>query len=128
MQKRAGILFISKKTSRLFLILENTKWAVPTFVKVENVIDDSKELIKQLSGSLNKLIPIELYVSDDNGFEFNTYVCIVESEFIPDDDNTFSWNNLDQLPKNIHTGLKSSLSNKFTRSKIETILLMSQQL
>lgn len=128
MQKRAGILFISKKTARIFLILENTKWAVPTFIKIESVIEDSKELIQKLSKTSNKLIPIELYISDDNGFEFNTYVCVVDNEFIPDDTNTFSWNNLDQLPKNIHTGLKSSLSNKFTRSKIETILLMSQQL
>jgi hypothetical protein len=128
MQKRAGILFISKKTSRIFLLLENSKWAVPTFTKIENVIEDSMPLIEQLSGSLNKLIPIELYISDDNGFEFNTYVCLTDQEFIPNNKDTFSWNNLDQLPKNIHTGLKSSLNNKFTRNKIETILLMSQTL
>jgi hypothetical protein len=128
MQKRAGILFISKKSSRIFLILDDSKWTVPSFVKLENVFEDSKELITSLSGSLNKLIPIELYISQDSGFEFNTYVCLVDCEFIPDDTNTFAWCNIDQLPKNIHTGLKSSLSNKLTRSKLETIFVMSQQL
>jgi hypothetical protein len=128
MQKRAGILFISKKSFRVFLILDNLKWTVPSFSKKENVFDDSKDLILTLTGSVNKLIPIELYVSQDNGFEFNTYVCLVDSEFVPAGNETYAWANIDQLPKSIHAGLKSSLSNKLTRSKLETIFVMSQQL
>jgi len=128
MQKRAGILFISKKSFRVFLILDNLKWTVPSFIKKENVFDDSKDLILTLTGSVNKLIPIELYVSQDNGFEFNTYVCLVDNEFISAGNDTYAWANIDQLPKSIHAGLKSSLSNKLTRSKLETIFVMSQQL
>ena len=128
MQKRAGILFISKKTSRIFLILEDSKWTVPTFVRNTSVFDDSKQLILDLVGKDSRLIPVELYQSQDMGFEYSTFMCLVDEEFFGSKEITICWSHLENLPKNLHTGLKSTLTNKITHTKIETVLIMETSL
>ena len=80
MQKRAGILYLSLDTQRILLILENEKWTVPTFSKKTSVINDSLEL--QEDFSKGKIVPIELYLSLDKGFEYGTYICLVKKEFL----------------------------------------------
>lgn len=123
MQQRAGLLFISKKTGRIFLILEESKWTVPTFVRSRSLLEDAEELLSRYSSG--RVLPIELYVSADQGFEYGSYVCLVENEFLGGHDETICWANLDLLPKQIHTGLKNSLNNQLTRTKLDTILVMS---
>jgi hypothetical protein len=126
MQKHAGILFISKTSSRILLILEDSKWTVPTFVRGQSVVEDSKELIHSYNGKEARLIPIELYLSQDQGFEFSTYICLVENDFLVNVKDTFCWATIENLPKNIHSGLKATLTNKITQTKIETILMMGR--
>lgn len=123
MQQRAGLLFISKKTGRIFLVLEESKWTVPTFVRSRSLLEDARDLLETYSSG--RLLPIELYVSADQGFEYGSYVCLVEDEFLGDKQETICWANLDLLPKQIHTGLKNSLNNQLTRTKLDTILVMS---
>jgi len=120
MQKRAGLLYISLKTKRILLILENEKWTVPTFSRSESLLDDSQ--IVQKSFAQGKIIPIELYLSKDKGFEYGTYICIVENEFLSESVSTLCWADLGHLPKNIHIGLKNTLNNNLIRTKIETVL------
>ena len=120
MQKRAGILYLSTDTQRILLILENEKWSVPTFARKTSVIDDSLSL--QEDFSKGKIVPIELYLSQDKGFEYGTYICLVKKEFLTTKANTMSWCDLNYLPKNLHTGLRNTLNNNLIRTKIETIL------
>ena len=120
MQKRFGILYLSLSTKRILLILENEKWTVPTFSKVNSIIEDSKELQEKFSKG--KILPIELYLSKDKGFEYGTYICLVQDEFLTNIVPTLCWADLDYLPKNVHTGLKSTLNNNLIRTKIETVL------
>ena len=124
MQKHAGILFISKKSSRVLLILEDLKWTVPSFTREHSVVKDAQTIIYEYYGKDARLVPVELYVSQDSGFEFSTYICLVDSEFVPSNDQTFCWTTLNTLPKGIHTGLKTTLTNKIIKTKIDTILLM----
>ena len=120
MQKRAGLLYLSSSTRRIFLILENEKWTVPTFNRNKSLIEDSTEIQdKFVSG---KILPIELYLSKDKGFEYGTYICLVKDEFLTVNAATFCWSDLDYLPKNVHTGLRNTLNNNLIRTKIETIL------
>lgn len=120
MQKRAGLLFLSKTTGRILLILEESTWTVPTFIKNGPLLDDVKMLMNQYF--VGKLIPIELYLSQDKGFEYGTYVCLVDNEFITSDAKTYCWAMLDYLPKQLHSGLKNTLNNDIIRAKIETIM------
>lgn len=124
MQKRTGVLFISKSTSRVFLIWD-AKWTVPTFSRQSSVIEDSKDLINKYGIQNAKFLPIELYTSRDNGFEYGTYIVLTDNDFSPED-GTYCWADLNDLPKNLHVGLKNTLSNKITQVKIDTVLAMDK--
>lgn len=110
------------------MILDDLKWTVPSFSREKSVVEDAQPLIQEYYGREAKLVPVELYISQDSGFEFSTYICLVESEFVPSNDQTFCWTKLDTLPKGIHTGLKTTLTNKIIKTKIDTILLMGNSL
>lgn len=122
MQQRAGLLFLSSTTGRILLILEDQKWTVPTFPRSTNLLDDAKPLITSLYGKEARVLPIELYLSEDKGFEYGTYVCLVKDEFLTTSVDTIAWSHLDYLPKQLHNGLKTTLNNPLTRAKIDTIL------
>ncbi len=120
MQQRAGLLFLAKNTGRILLINEDSRWTVPTFGRKSTLLEDSQELISSYSNG--RLLPIELYLSEDRGFEYGTYVCLVDQEFLTTATPTLCWAQLDYLPKNLHNGLKTTLNNQIIRTKIETIL------
>jgi len=120
MQQRAGLLFLAKNTRRILLILEDSKWTVPTFPRTSTLLEDAQQLLDQYSQG--RILPIELYLSEDRGFEYGTYVCLVEKEFLTQAADTISWSNLDFLPKQLHNGLKTTLNNEIIRTKIDTIL------
>lgn len=120
MQQRAGLLFLSKSTKRILLILEDSKWTVPTFPRKSTLLDDSQILIEKFS--TGKILPIELYLSEDRGFEYGTYICLVDKEFLTTSVNTIAWCSLENLPNQLHSGLKTTLNNSIIRTKIETVL------
>jgi hypothetical protein len=120
MQQRAGLLFLAKTTSRVLLILEESKWTVPTFPRSQSLLEDAAVLLD--SYSKGRILPIELYLSEDRGFEYGTYVCLVEQEFLTTTVPTICWSNIDCLPKQLHAGLKITLNNSVIRTKLETIL------
>ena len=120
MQQRAGLLFLAKTTGRILLILEDAKWTVPTFVRQGPLLDDVASLLSQYCQG--RILPIELYLSEDRGFEYGTYVCLVDQEFLTQVTATLCWSNLNYLPKQLHNGLKATLNNSLIRTKIETIL------
>ena len=120
MQQRAGLLFLSKQTKRLLLIHEDHKWTVPTFVRKSILLEDAQPLLQDYAAG--KIVPIELYLSEDKGFEYGTYVCLVIDEFLTCVPKSLAWCSLDDLPKNLHSGLKITLNNQIIRAKIDTIL------
>jgi hypothetical protein len=81
MQQRAGLLFLAKITGRILLILEESKWTVPTFARSGPLLADAEILLTNYCRG--RILPIELYLSEDRGFEYGTYVCLVDNEFLP---------------------------------------------
>lgn len=120
MQQRAGLLFLAKTTGRILLILQDEKWTVPTFVRSASLLEDAEILLKEYH--TGRILPIELYLSEDRGFEYGTYVCLVTDEFLTLIVPTLAWCNLDYLPKQLHGGLKTTLNNQLIRTKIDTIM------
>lgn len=123
MQQRAGLLFLSISSRKILLILEKQIWTVPTFERKNSFLEDADELFAMYSSG--KILPIELYTSEDHGFEYGTYVCLTGDEFIVKEDVSYAWCRLDSIPKNLHPGLRSTLNNKITKTKIETIMELS---
>ena len=120
MQQRAGLLFLAKTTGRILLILDAERWTVPTFQRNNSLLEDANTLLNQYAQG--RIVPIELYLSEDRGFEYGTYVCVVEQEFLNSEARTVCWADLDDLPKQLHNGLKATLNNQTIRIKIETIM------
>ena len=123
MQSRAGLLYLAKSTGRILLILEDSRWTVPTFARSGALVDDVNSILDHYAQG--KIIPIELYLSQDRGFEYGTYVCLVDQEFLSSDVATIAWADLDNLPGQLHGGLKTTLNNRIIRTKIDTILEIS---
>ena len=72
-----------------------------------------------------KTMPLETFVSNDSVFNFHTYFCIIDDEFIPqlsDEHTAWGWFSLESLPKPLHNGLALSLRNKIIQAKIQTIV------
>ena len=120
MQQRAGLLFLAKTTGRILLILDAERWTVPTFQRSLSLLEDAEILLSQYAAG--RIVPIELYLSEDRGFEYGTYVCVVDQEFLTASSKTVCWADLDYLPKQLHSGLRTTLNNQVIRVKIETIL------
>ena len=120
MQQRAGLLFLAKTTGRILLILQYEKWTVPTFARSASLLEDADVLLKDYHSG--RILPIELYLSEDRGFEYGTYVCLVTDKYLTQTVPTLAWCDLDHLPKQLHSGLKTTLNNQIIRTKIETIM------
>lgn len=130
----SGALFLSQDTKR-FLILQKSSgkkegiWGL-VGGKTENDESIWQGLCREVEEEIGfmpeiiKAIPLENFVSDDNNFNFQTYICIIKEEFIPTlskEHKGWAWCHLDSWPKPIHQGIKNTLSNKVIRAKIETI-------
>ena len=132
--KGSGALFLSQNTRR-FLLLQKAagkKEGIWGLVggKVEANESVWQGLMREVEEEIGmipeiiKSIPLEVFVSDDEHFNFQTYVCIVRNEFVPtlsEEHKGWAWCNIDSWPKPIHQGIKNTLTNRISKTKIETI-------
>ncbi len=132
----SGGFFLAKDTKR-FLLLHRTQgktagtWGLVGGKKEPNdvtVFDALQREINEEIGimpDIKKIIPLELFTSNDQSFEYNTYVILVEHEFIPilnSEHSGYCWVNYDYWPKPLHQGVRNSLNNRITKAKIELLL------
>ncbi len=131
----SGALFYATSTKR-FLFLQRTdnktkgSWGlVGGMTKYnESAFDGLKREVDEEVGKtpvFKKVIPLELFTSNDQKFKFNTYLIAVENEFLPKlntEHSGYCWCNFECWPKNLHAGLKNTLNNKSIRGKLQTIL------
>jgi hypothetical protein len=132
----SGGLFLSKKTKR-FLVVNRAEgktagtWGI---VGGKNEPSDQtpydalcREITEEIGflPQIEKIIPLEQYISKDEGFYYHTYALLVEDEFLPKlnhEHSGYAWVSNDCWPKPLHSGLKTTLGSKTIKAKIETIL------
>jgi 8-oxo-dGTP pyrophosphatase MutT (NUDIX family) len=131
----SGALICSQNTNR-FLLLQKAHgkhagtWGLVggTNLAGENPWQGLQREMEEEIGSLpyiKKTLPLEKFVSNDSIFNFHTYFCVVETEFIPvlsDEHDAWGWFDLSRLPKPVHRGLDLSLKNKIIQTKIQTVI------
>jgi 8-oxo-dGTP pyrophosphatase MutT (NUDIX family) len=132
----SGGLFLAKETGRfLFLLRTQGKtagtWGFVGGRKEPSDITPYDALTREIheevgkTPTIKKIIPLELFVSNDQNFQYNTYVLLIDREFIPtlnEEHSGYAWCNYDSYPKPLHQGVKSSLSNKIIKAKLEILL------
>ena len=78
-----------------------------------------------LTQSIKKYIPLEFFISNDQQFQYSTYVLLVDKEFIPvlnDEHSGYAWCAYDKWPKPLHQGANKIFNNKITRAKLELLI------
>jgi ADP-ribose pyrophosphatase YjhB (NUDIX family) len=129
----SGSLICSLKTKR-FLLLQRTstksfgQWGLVggTNNEGETPWQSLEREIKEEIGTLpdfKKIIPLELFISNDEKFNFHTYLCFVKEEFIPilnEEHSGYSWIEFGKWPKPLHQGLRNTLNNAIIKTKILT--------
>ena len=130
----SGALFYAKATGR-FLLLQKAHgkhagtWGLVggTNIEGESAWQGLQREVQEEIGyvpEVLKTIPLETFVSNDKVFNFHTYLCVVNNEFIPtlsDEHCAWAWSTVDYAPKPLHQGLRNSFNNKIIRTKLQTI-------
>jgi 8-oxo-dGTP pyrophosphatase MutT (NUDIX family) len=85
-----------------------------------------REIIEEIGSlpDIKKTLPLETFVSNDQVFQFHTYLCVVDNEFVPvlsSEHSAWAWSIMDQAPKPLHQGLRTSFTNKAIRTKLQTV-------
>jgi 8-oxo-dGTP pyrophosphatase MutT (NUDIX family) len=71
-----------------------------------------------------KTIPLETFVSNDEKFNFHTYLVVIKKEFLPNLNNEhdgYAWTSFGKWPKTLHQGLRNTLQNKTNLTKLQTV-------
>ena len=130
----SGALFYAKFTRR-FLLLQKAHgkhegtWGL---VGGTNITGETpwqgltREIAEEIGTvpAIIKTIPLETFVSNDRVFNFHTYLCVIDNEFVPvlsDEHQGWAWTTVDRAPKPLHQGLRNSFSNKIIRTKLQTV-------
>jgi 8-oxo-dGTP pyrophosphatase MutT (NUDIX family) len=132
----SGGLFLSTTTKRFLFLLRTQKKTANTwgFVGGKSELQDLSlydTLIREIKEEvgecppIKKVIPLELFVSQDQLFKYNTYVLLVDCEFIPllnQEHCAYAWCNLNAWPKPLHRGVRNTLNNRIIKSKLELLI------
>jgi 8-oxo-dGTP pyrophosphatase MutT (NUDIX family) len=132
----SGGLFLARDTKRFLFLLRTQGKTAGTWGLVggkkepadHTAIDVLHREIQEEIGrlpSIKKIIPLELFTSNDLQFQYNTYVLIVEREFIPvlnTEHAGYAWCQFEMWPKPLHQGVKHSFNNKTVKAKLELLL------
>ena len=130
----SGALFYAKSTRRFLLLQKASGKHAGTWGLVggTNIIGESpwqglqREVVEEIGSipTILKTIPLETFVSNDHVFNFHTYLCVIDSEFVPvlsEEHVGWAWSTIDRAPKPLHQGLRNSFSSKIIRTKLQTI-------
>jgi 8-oxo-dGTP pyrophosphatase MutT (NUDIX family) len=130
----SGALFYSKNTGRILLLEKADGRHKGTWSLVGGTADAGENAWQSLTREIEeelgftpkilKSIPLETFVSNDTVFNFHTFLCVVEDEFLPklsEEHSGYSWTTVDSAPKPLHQGLRSSFGNRAIRAKLQTI-------
>lgn len=141
MIKAAGALFVSKLTKRYLFLLRDDDTHTNTWGLVGGRVENNEQIIDCLHREISeeignvtdivKIIPLDLYTSQDEKFEYHTFACIVNNEFIPclnHEHKGFCWTTLDGIPRPIHPALYNSMQINEMQAKLKSINELIDQL
>jgi 8-oxo-dGTP pyrophosphatase MutT (NUDIX family) len=126
-----AIIYCTSTNRYLFLLRESGKfpgtWGLAGGkIEFGETIEQGllREIKEELGGEIPgaKILPIEKYTSNNNGFVYHTFLIKVEEEFIPilnHEHIGYCWVPIEHLPTPLHPGVCRTLKFKKIKSKIQ---------
>lgn len=126
-----GVWFLSNQTRRYLYLLRNDAkhpgtWGLPggKIKAGETLLGGMERECNEELGSFpayQKLVPIEKFTSSDDKFVYHTFVCVVDTEFVPvlnHEHLGYAWMDAGHWPKPLHPGLWSTVNMDTVQNKI----------
>jgi len=134
--KASGCILLSEDTKRILLQLRTPDrkrknywgfWGGGSENDELPVQTIERELTEELGflPEITKFYPLHKMVSNDESFEYDTFLATVPHEFTPQingESEGYAWVNYDRYPVPLHPGAKLVLQNPRILSKIKTIV------
>ena len=129
-----GVLFYSLSTHRYLFVLRNDpkhpeSWGLPGG-KIEHNESIMAAITRECQEELgvmpdyHKLIPIEKFTSADKNFNYHTFFCSVDGEFIPRLNHEhigYAWIAAGSIPRPLHPGLYATIRIDAIKDKLKRI-------
>jgi 8-oxo-dGTP pyrophosphatase MutT (NUDIX family) len=119
-----GAIIVSEQTGNVMTVLRSSQESHPntwTFAggKVEQQETPIEALTRELQEELQltkikKILPLHRYQSRSNDFIYDTYIVLVNKEFIPElnwENSGFAWTDIDSLPSPLHPKTRKMISS-----------------
>ena len=132
--KAVGVWFLSQATGRYLYLLRNDSkhpgsWGLPggKIETGETLLGGmERECVEELGSfpAYTRLMPLEKFTSADGIFEYHTWVCVVDLEFIPILNNEhlgYAWIDQGTWPRPMHPGLWSTVNLESIQTKLASI-------
>lgn len=132
--KAVGVWFRSQDTGRYLYLLRNDikhpgAWGLPggKIESGETLLGGmERECVEELGffPAYQQLMPLEKFTSSDGMFEYHTWICVVEKEFVPvlnDEHLGYAWIDQGHWPKPMHPGLWNTVNLEAIQEKIKII-------
>ena len=135
MIEASGCIFLSTKTGRILLQLRSSNvthsktWGFfgGKSEEDERPVETLRREIKEEIGMMPdiiKTIPISKFTSINGRFIYNSFVVLVDDEFVPilnGESDGYAWVDIGKWPKPLHPGAKIKCKSKDFLKKIKTI-------
>jgi ADP-ribose pyrophosphatase YjhB (NUDIX family) len=125
MQNSCGILFISKPTKKIGIGLRSDGNNPNTWSTIGGGIEEGEKILDCLIREIKEELGIDLnpnLIPIDDNKNYKTFISIVDDEFKPtlnNEHSDFKWFNYDNLPDNLHPGLKTTLTKPFVQKVLD---------
>ena len=132
--KAVGVWFYCVRTRCYLYLLRNDSKYPDTWGLAGGKVEPNETLITAVErecseelGSMpeyQQLIPIEMFTSADGGFEYHTFWCRVDHEFIPELNHEhvgYAWIHSGRLPRPLHPGLWNTVNLDAIQKKIASL-------
>lgn len=135
MIRASGCIFLSVNTGRILLQQRSNTVKHPNTWgffggKSENNERPIETLYREVAEEVGvtpdilKIMPVNRYISNNGNFEYNSFVAVIQDEFIPilnKESSGYAWVNVSNCPEPLHVGAKTQLKNKEFINKINVI-------
>ena len=132
--KAVGVWFYCARTQRYLYLLRNDSKYPNTWGLAgckaepgENLLESVERECTEELGSMpecQKLVPIEKFTSPDGMFEYHTFWCRVDYEFVPELNHEhwgYAWIQSGHWPRPLHPGLWNTVNLQAVQQKLSTM-------